>query len=99
MLWPPLTGSQYSISIKEARKVTFEGTPLTGREHKDELFLRATGGILMDAKGQKRIRSLKLRSGRATFRLVSEESPKVVTVSVLGQEPFVSKTEIQIEFI
>ena len=53
----------------------------------------------MDAKGQKRIRSLKLRSGRATFRLVSEESPKVVTVSVLGQEPFVSKTEIQIEFI
>ena len=50
-------------------------------------------------KAEKRIRSLKLRSGRAAFRLVSESSPKIVTVSVFSRDPLLSKAEIQVEFV
>ncbi len=81
------------------QKMDLNGVALSGSEHKDELFLRTTGGLIMDDKGEQRIRSLKLRSGRAAFRLVSESSPKVVTVSVFSRDPLLSKAEIQIEFI
>jgi hypothetical protein len=80
-------------------KVTPDGTALTGKEHKDEFFMRTTGGVLMDAQGKERIRSLKLKSGRATFRLVSETNPRLVTVSAFGRDPFLSRAEIQIEFV
>ena len=53
----------------------------------------------MDEKGERRIRSLTLQSGRAAFRLVSEPSPKIVTVSVLSRNPLLVNTEIQIEFV
>jgi hypothetical protein len=68
-------------------------------EHKGEVFLRTTGGVLLDASGEKRIRSVTLKSGRAAFRLVSEASPKVVTVLAFGQGPALLKAEIQIEFV
>ena len=48
----------------------------------------------MDETGERRIRSLKMRSGRAVFRLVSEANPKVVTVSVLSRSPLVSAADI-----
>ena len=63
------------------------------------MFLRTTGGSLLDATGENRIRSVRLKSGRAAFRLVSESSPKVVTVSAFGQGPALLKAEIQIEFV
>ncbi len=80
-------------------KHSLNGTPLTSEEHQDELFLRTTGGLIMDATGETHIRSLHLQSGQATFRLISEANPKLVTVSVLGQNPNLPKAEIQIEFI
>ena len=75
------------------------GVAVSGSEHQDELFVRTTGGSIMDEKGEQRIRSLTLRSGRAAFRLVSELSPKIVTVSVFSRDPLMSKAEIQIEFV
>jgi hypothetical protein len=80
-------------------KVALDGAALTAKEHKDEFFMRTTGGVLMDSQGKERIRSLKLKSGRAAFRLVSEASPRLVTVSVFGRDPFLSRAEIQIEFV
>ncbi|PSR18696.1 hypothetical protein C8255_06125 [filamentous cyanobacterium CCP3] len=80
-------------------KHSLDGTPLTTEEHQDELFLRTTGGLIMDATGETHIRSLHLQNGQATFRLISEASPKLVTVSVFGQNPNLTKAEIQIEFI
>ncbi len=81
------------------QKMDLNGVPVSGNEHQDELFVRTTGGSIMDEKGEQRIRSLKLRSGRAAFRLVSESSPKTVTVSVFSRDPLLSKAEIQVEFI
>jgi hypothetical protein len=90
-------GTSYcTITIQ---KMDLNGVALSGSEHKDELFLRTTGGVIMDDKGGQRIRSLKLRSGRAAFRLVSESSPKIVTISVFSRDPLLSKAEIQVEFI
>jgi hypothetical protein len=81
------------------QKTDQNGVAMSGNEHQDELFVRTTGGSIMDEKGEQRIRSLKLRSGRAAFRLVSELSPKIVTVSVFSRDPFMSKAEMQIEFV
>ena len=93
----PADGSSFcKISVE---KMDFDGMALTGAEHQDELFLRTTGGVLMDERGKQRIRSLTLRSGRAAFRLLSEQNPKVVTVSVLSREPHLATAEIQIEFV
>ncbi len=81
------------------QKMGLNGVAVSGSEHQDELFVRTTGGSIMDEKGEQRIRSLKLQSGRAAFRLVSEPSPKIVTISVFSRDPLVSKAEMQIEFV
>ena len=90
-------GASYStITIQ---KLDVNGVALSGSAHQDELFLRTTGGIIMDDQGGQRIRSLTLRSGRAAFRLVSEPSPRIVTVSVFSRDSLVSRAEIQMEFV
>ena len=81
------------------QKMALHGVAVSGSEHHDELFVRTTGGSIMDEKGERRIRSLTLQSGRAAFRLVSEPSPKIVTVSVLSRTPLLANAEIQIEFV
>ena len=81
------------------QKMDLNGVAVSGSENQDELFVRITGGTIMDDKGEQRIRSLALRSGHAAFRLVSERSPKIVTVSVFSRDPLISKVEIQIEFV
>jgi hypothetical protein len=94
-----ITADGTSFCTITIEKVTPDGKPLTEKEHKDELFLRTTGGFLMDSEKKERIRSLKLKSGRASFCLVSEDQPKIVTVSVLSKSLLLGKAEIQIEFI
>ena len=81
------------------QKLDQNSVAVSGSEHQDELFVRTTGGSIMDEKGAQRIRSLTLQSGRAAFRLVSEPSPKIVTVSVLSRTPLLANTGIQIEFV
>ena len=93
----PADGTSFcTITIE---KISLNVTPFTDQESQDELFLRTTGGTLMDTTGAERIRSIQLQGGKAAFRLVSEPTPKVVTVSVFGREPLLSKAEIQIEFV
>ena len=90
-------GTSYCTII--VQKMDLNGVAVSGSEHQDELFVRITGGTIMDEKGEQRIRSLTLRSGRAAFRLVSEPSPKIVTISVFSRDPLVAKAEMQIEFV
>ncbi|MEO8258885.1 MAG: hypothetical protein ABI868_16180 [Acidobacteriota bacterium] len=88
-----------SYSTITIQKHDVSGVPLGGSAHDDELFLRSTGGVIMDENGGGRIRSVRLRSGRAAFRLVSEPSPRLVTVSIVSRDPLASKAEIQLEFV
>jgi hypothetical protein len=87
-----------SFSTITIQKTDLNGAVLNGSADDDELFLRATGGVITD-DGGRRIRSVRLRSGRAAFRLVSEASPRMVTVSVFGRNPLVPKAEIEMEFV
>jgi hypothetical protein len=87
--------SSCTITIE---KLDATGEPLTRGRDNDELFLRSTGGTIEDAKKDKRIRSIKLKSGRASFRLVSEPTPRLVTVSAIGAGSS-APAELQIEFV
>jgi hypothetical protein len=93
----PADGTSFCTITIEA--VALDETPLTGQAQEGEVFLRTTGGVLLDAAGENRLRSVTLKSGQAAFRLVSEASPKVVTVSAFGQGLALLKAEIQIEFV
>lgn len=93
----PANGESFcTITI---HKLSIDGTPLTNNEHQDELYIRCTGGNILDQKGDQHIRSICLQSGQASFRLVSEPNPKIITVSVFSKDPSISKAEIQIEFV
>jgi hypothetical protein len=79
-------------------KVSAAGEPLTRRADRDEVFLRTTGGSVVAPSKNDRIRSVKLKAGRASFRLVAESTPRLVTVSAIGVGA-AGPAEIQIEFV
>ena len=81
------------------QKTDVRGVPLTGVENRDEIFIRTTGGLILDDAGTSRIRSIELRCGRASFRLLSDTMPKLVTVSVLSTDELTSSASIAIEFV
>lgn len=92
----PADGCSFcTITIEQV----FQDAILHLPEQADEVFIRTTGGLVMDAAGQTHIRSLRLQAGQATFRLVSDPNPKIVTVSVFGRSPLSTAAEIQIEFV
>lgn len=93
----PANGTSFCTITVEA--IALDDAPLSEQAQQGEVFLRTTGGVLLDAAGENRIRSVTLKAGRGAFRLVSEASPKVVTVSAFGQRPALLKAEIQIEFV
>jgi hypothetical protein len=93
----PANGTSSCTITVEA--VALGDAPVTKDAQQAEVFLRTTGGVLMDVAGKKRVRSVTLKSGRTSFRLVSEASPKVVTVSAFGRSPALLRAEIQIEFV
>jgi hypothetical protein len=80
------------------QKASAQGMALDGGEHCEEVFIRTTGGRILDDTGARTIRSVHLQRGRASFRLVSEATPKVVTVSVLSTNPLTSNGSLAVEF-
>lgn len=79
-------------------KTDNSGDPIKGRQHNEEIFLRSTGGSLMDSAGKSRVRSVRLKSGRAAFRLVPESAPKLVTVYAFAADPQLT-AELRVEFV
>jgi hypothetical protein len=75
--------------------LTPAGAVLPGRD--DEVFVRSTGGVVVDMSGEA-LRSLRLDDGRARFRLVSEATPRLVTVEAFGRPPL-ARAELRIEFV
>lgn len=87
--------SSCTITIE---KIDAAGEPMRRRRDTDEVFLRSTGGTMKDIKKDERVRSVKLHAGRASFRLFSEPTPRLVTVSAFGaRSP--GPSELQIEFV
>jgi hypothetical protein len=72
-----LTG-QLSCTVTVER-IRSDGEPAAGEGGTAEVFPRATGGMIMDSRGARGIRSVRPRRGRA-LRLVSDEFPRFVVV-------------------
>ncbi len=70
----------------------------TSGEGTGEVYLRTTGGTLLDEAGGSRLRSVKLRGGRARLRLMSSTTPGLVTVFAFGQDP-AWRADLPIEFV
>jgi hypothetical protein len=91
----PADGQSYCTVTVE--KVRSGGERAAGDEGAGEIFLRATGGVIMDNRGGRHIRSIRLRRGRATFRVVSEEQPRFIRVLAFDRKG--SAAELQLEFV
>ncbi len=94
---PLIPGDGASFLTIQIQKVNEAGKPLERKKDNDELWLRTDHGTLRDEKG-KDIRSLKLSSGKAAFRLVSEPARRVATVHVFNANPQLGDTLIRAEF-
>ena len=92
----PADGS--ALGTVTVAKHDLAGEALTGREDTDEVYLRTTGGQLRDAKGQGPIRSVTLRGGSATFRVVGDAPPRFVTVTAFTAGPGPA-AQLPIEFV
>ncbi|MCT9078060.1 hypothetical protein [Streptomyces fulvoviolaceus] len=95
---PQLPADGNTSCTVTVRKTTPAGTLLKGRPHTDEVFLRATGGTLLRRDTDARVASVRLKSGRAAFRLVAEAAPRLVTVYAFTADPQLS-AETQVEFV
>ncbi len=91
----PADGQSYCTITVE--RVGPGGERAAGQEGVAEVFLRATGGVIMDSRGRRHIRSVRLRRGRATFRLVSEEHPRLVVVQAFERQG--PPVELPLEFV
>lgn len=92
----PADGS--ALGTVTIAKHDLTGEALTREDDADEVYLRTTGGLLQDAKGGGPIRSVTLRRGIATFRVVADAPPRCVTVMAFtgGPGPAV---QLPIEFV
>jgi hypothetical protein len=77
-------------------KMSVTGQALDRAKDADEIYLRATGGQLVNARGRPQ-HKLQLNKGKASFRLVSETTPRFVTVSILSRT--LPKVDVRIDFI
>ena len=92
----PADGSAFGTVT--VAKPDLAGEPLTGKVDADEVYLRTTGGQLQDAKGKGPIRSVTLRGGSATFRVVGDAPPRFVTVTAFTAGPGPA-AQLPIEFV
>jgi hypothetical protein len=76
-------------------KMTVAGQALNRAKDTDEIYLRATGGQLVNARGRLQ-HKLQLNKGKASFRLVSETTPRFVTVSIFS--PTLQKVDVHVDF-
>jgi hypothetical protein len=79
-------------------KMDSQGKPLARKKDGDTLWLRTDQGTLRDEGGEKEIRSIKLSSGKAVFRLYSAKAKRLATVHVFNADPYLRDTAVRVEF-
>ena len=96
---PEITADGESFATITIQKINDRYKPQRGKKGDDRIYLRTDQGILHDEKGEKDINSIKLKNGKAVFRLVSEKVKRVATVQMLSTNPHLPDTNYRIEFI
>src|SRR6185436_5912632 len=94
---PLIPGDGESFLTIQIQKINDEGKPFERKKDNDELWLRTDHGTLRDEKG-KDIRSLKLSSGKAAFRLHSEPARRLASVRIFNGDQNVYDTVVRVEF-
>lgn len=96
---PEIRADGASFTTITVQKVDEQGKSRQGNSDNDQLYLRTDYGTLFDADGAQEINAIKLRRGRATFRLVSEKARRVATVQVFNADANFLDGSIRLEFI
>jgi hypothetical protein len=96
---PEIAADGASFTTITVQKVDEGWQPRSDRSDNDELYLRTDHGTLQNANGSEEIRSIKLKKGKATFRLVSETAKRVATIQVFNADQNLRDGGIRIEFI
>lgn len=91
----PADGQSYCTITVE--KIRADEERAAGEEAATEVFLRTTGGVIMDSRGRRHIRSVRLRRGRARFRLVSDAQPRLVVVYAFVRQG--QTVDLPLEFV
>jgi hypothetical protein len=92
-----ITGDGTSFCTITVERVGMDQEPLRGKDGAGQVYLRATGGVIMDKTGRSHIRSVRLRAGRASFRFVSDSLPRLVTLHAFDGDS--EPAELAIEFV
>jgi hypothetical protein len=96
---PEIKADGASFTTLTVTKMSERGEPRTSRTDNDELHVRSTAGSLQSADGKTTIRTVKLKQGQASLRLLSEPSRRVATVTVLCADPNIRDASLNVEFI
>jgi hypothetical protein len=97
---PMIPGDGTSFAVVTVKKVNEQGEALTRKKDNDVIWLRTDQGSLREDKdkGPEEIRSVKLASGAASFRLYSAAAKRLATVQLLSASPNLRGASVQVEF-
>jgi len=93
-----IPGDGESFVTIQIAKVDERGKALERKKDADTFWLRTDHGTLRDDKGEQEIRSLKLASGKAVFRLYSEKAKRLATVHIFNADQYLRDTAVRVEF-
>ena len=96
---PEITADGKSFATITIQKIDDRYKPQSGKKGSDQIYLRTNHGILRDAEGTNDINSIKLKDGKAVFRLVSENVKRLATVQLLSTNQNLAAASYRIEFI
>jgi hypothetical protein len=97
---PLIPGDGKSFAVVLVKKVSEQGDALTRKKDNDVIWLRTDQGSLREDKDEnaQEIRSVKLASGAASFRIYSAAAKRLATVHLLSASPNLRGTSVQVEF-
>lgn len=87
-----------SFTTVTAQVTSLEGEPLTKTTLNGEVFVRTNAGFVKDVQGKEEIRQVKLKKGKAQFRLYSENHKRLATIQVISSDPKIEAGSISVEF-
>jgi hypothetical protein len=97
---PLIPGDGSSFAVVTVKKLNDRGEALTRKKDNDVVWLRTDQGSLREDqdKDPQEIRSVKLASGTASFRLYSAAAKRLATVQLLSASPNLRGISVQVEF-
>lgn len=94
---PLVAGGGEAFLSVQIQKVDMDGKAMERKKDVDELWLRTDHGSLRNEKGEE-IRSVKLASGKAAFRIHGDKAKRLATVRIFNGDPSLFDSLVRVEF-